>query len=80
MDIPSTTERDLGRVEGKLDMVLVTLSRLEKKWDEGSGDADTRINKLDTRFKVALAVGVASFAASLGDVKHVAIALLHMAI
>lgn len=81
-----TTERDLGRVEGKLDVVVASLARLEQKWDERADAVDKRfaanekrITALETRFKVALVAAVASFLASLGDAKHVALALLHMA-
>jgi hypothetical protein len=72
-----TTERDLGRVEGKLDMALTALIRLEKKWDERSDHVDKRLNALETRFKVSVALGVGSIAANLGDAKHIALGLLH---
>jgi hypothetical protein len=58
-------ERALGRVEGKLDLLL---SRFDK-FDDRHAAIELRVTGLERRFMVLTIAGAASIAAYVGDIK-----------
>jgi len=58
-------ERALGRVEGKLDLLL---SRFDK-FDDRHAAIESRVTRLERSFMVLIVAGVAALAAYVGDLK-----------
>lgn len=68
-----TTERDLGRVEGKLDLVISMLTGGQ----QDHAALRERVNKLETRVLLALATGGGGAAAYAFDAKQLILGMFH---
>lgn len=49
MNEMENNQRDLGRVEGKLDLVIDSLKRIETKYDDRHEQLDKRLRKVEGR-------------------------------
>jgi hypothetical protein len=80
----TTTERDLGRVEGKLDLVLLRFTAFEERQDRRDRDHDKdhirladRITAVEKRLLVASLTGGGGIAAYVFDAKQFLMGLFH---
>ena len=65
-------ERALGRVEGKLDLLLARFD----KFDDRHAAVESRVTRLERSFTILVVAGVAALAAYVGDLKTALLTLV----
>jgi len=83
MSLDSSSERDLGRVEGKLDLLLAYFTDFNKKHESRQKEVDERhdalelrISKVESRLAMFATAAVVGVVAYLGDAKSLLTTIL----